>query len=556
MGYLWPLGRDIKPGQLFGWGPGGVNPSGGHTGMDFPCPVGTVVRAPGDGVIERAQEFTTTNGSDNAWWLTVGGGITIVLNCGPGKPNFNFAHLSRLAVKRGDKVTKGQIIGYSGNTGRWTTGPHLHFEAVPDGFNIRSNTYGRVNPAIFCNEYYSGENVSAALQPFQRLLGPDAVAYRKQASGNAELIDWFVPGSVYDFKGFVRGDSVNGNNIWFVGLHTGGFAWSGAFTSQSTANLADLTPAAKPAETIAPNERTVGTVVANLRSGAGTNHGLKILESVPDGQLKIDTTYVFKGYVHGELVGGSDIWLVSKSDGYAHIGAFTNRTVDGLPDLTPAAPAPTPEAPAPAPAPVLTYSFNKDLDCVTDVRPAGIGHYAADGLPKKPLKIVIHQFDSTVKAVGIESVISWFQSPDGNTSAHFAVQDENITQIVKLGDRAYHAKAAGNDFVGIETHVGPNGNTAATFASVVKLIVAIQNHYGYRMELVDHRSLNATSCGTNIDLPAYKAAVAAATNTAPTPVETPVVVVPAPTVPGVNNDVEFAKFMYESIGAYLAQKEK
>lgn len=392
-----------------------------------------------------------------------------------------------------------------------------------------------------------------ALASYQRKVGAKAVAYRKSHAQNATHmpgLEWLQPGKTYDFKGFVRGEEVGGNNVWFVGKHTGGYSWSGGFTDKSTKGLVDLTPAPKPEPLLAPNERTTGKSVVNLRKGAGTQHDLLKLPTVPDGQLNPDTTYVFKGYVtNGMKVGGSTVWLVSKSGGYAHLHGFTNQKLTGLTDLTPKAttPAPKPVQPAPTtPAPVPTpepagYSFKKDVACVTEVVPARVGHFAADGIPKKPLKIVIHQFDAGAKRVGADSVISWFTSPENNnlSSAHFVVHGKRIVQMVALKDRAYHGGAGGNDYIGIETYVDENGNDADTFASVVKLILELEAKYGYRFDLIDHRSVASTSCGADIDIPAYKAAVS-----------------PKPTTPPVSDsELEaFQKFITEQMELYVSQR--
>lgn len=152
--YIWPVPRGTGINQPFGAAPGGVNPYGGHTGMDFGTEIGTPIYAPAAGVIEYAQWFTTDNGSDNPYWITNGGGITVVLGCDGGdSPSFVFSHLRSTSKNPGDRVKQGDVIGYSGNTGKWTTGAHLHFEAIPPGFNLNSPTYGRVNPAGYCSGY-------------------------------------------------------------------------------------------------------------------------------------------------------------------------------------------------------------------------------------------------------------------------------------------------------------------------------------------------------------------------------------------------------------------
>lgn len=398
-----------------------------------------------------------------------------------------------------------------------------------------------------------------ALAEYQRKAGADQIAYRKSPSTNGEFISWLDAGKVYDFKGFVRGETVSlpwvTSNIWLVGKYTGGYAWAGLFNTVSTAGLPDLTVEPKPPALAAPNERTVGKIDAYLRKGSGTNFGLMTgLPGAEDGKLKPDHTYQMKGYVRGQKVGDTDVWFVSKSGGYAHSAAFTNTGVAGLSDLTPkAAEVPAPSTPEKPPAPVMGYSFNKSVSCVTEVLPARVGHFQAEGLPKRPMKIVVHQFDGRDKGVHIDSVVNWFRSENNDrlSASHFVVEGSRIVQMVGLGvpgktngDRAYHAGPAGNDFIGIETYVGPNGMDAATFASVVRLIVELQALYGYVFELVDHRSLASTSCGADVDIPAYKAAVSKAPATSPS------------TPPATDDLAAFAAHMHAQIDAYVASKRK
>jgi len=86
-----------------------------HKGVDYRAPVGTRVRATGDGVVE----FAGVKG---------GYGNAVVLRH-RGQYSTLYAHLSRFpaGLHRGQKVTQGDIIGFSGQSG-WATGPHLHYE--------------------------------------------------------------------------------------------------------------------------------------------------------------------------------------------------------------------------------------------------------------------------------------------------------------------------------------------------------------------------------------------------------------------------------------------
>lgn len=88
------------------------NVVGYHSGIDFPVPVGTPLRAANRGKVVLARKLTTT-------------GNTIIIDHGMNVFSA-YAHMSELSVKEGDFVRKGQNIGKSGNTG-FTTGPHLHF---------------------------------------------------------------------------------------------------------------------------------------------------------------------------------------------------------------------------------------------------------------------------------------------------------------------------------------------------------------------------------------------------------------------------------------------
>ena len=85
---------------------------GYHTGVDYAVPVGTDVLAVADGVIENAS-----------WGSAYGTQLVQKLDGGW----FIYAHLSKALVKPGDKVSEGQVIAKSGNTGN-STGPHLHAE--------------------------------------------------------------------------------------------------------------------------------------------------------------------------------------------------------------------------------------------------------------------------------------------------------------------------------------------------------------------------------------------------------------------------------------------
>ena len=84
-----------------------------HNGVDLAGPTGTPVYATADGIVSRANRFGSY-------------GNYIQIEHG-GELQTRYAHLSGFEVVAGQRVEKGQLIGYIGSTGR-STGPHLHYE--------------------------------------------------------------------------------------------------------------------------------------------------------------------------------------------------------------------------------------------------------------------------------------------------------------------------------------------------------------------------------------------------------------------------------------------
>jgi murein DD-endopeptidase MepM/ murein hydrolase activator NlpD len=97
-----------------------------HQGIDLAAPTGTPVYATADGVVGRAD-----------WYSSYG--LYISVNHGAAMET-RYAHLSRLAVTAGDFVKKGDVIGYVGSTGR-STGPHLHYEVRVEGVAVNPIPY-------------------------------------------------------------------------------------------------------------------------------------------------------------------------------------------------------------------------------------------------------------------------------------------------------------------------------------------------------------------------------------------------------------------------------
>jgi murein DD-endopeptidase MepM/ murein hydrolase activator NlpD len=97
-----------------------------HDGVDIGCPVGTEVFSAFDGTVLAAGQSSSF-------------GKYIRLAYSNGYTAF-YAHLSEYDVKKGDTVSRGQVVALSGNTGR-STGPHLHYSLYKDGQYVNASDY-------------------------------------------------------------------------------------------------------------------------------------------------------------------------------------------------------------------------------------------------------------------------------------------------------------------------------------------------------------------------------------------------------------------------------
>lgn len=112
-----PLGMPIasRLSSGFGWRSNPFTGRGSewHSGLDFPAPLGTPVRATADGVVQFAERRS-------------GYGLAVSIGHRDGFSTV-FGHLSAATVRAGQKVTRGDVVGRVGNEGR-STGPHVHYE--------------------------------------------------------------------------------------------------------------------------------------------------------------------------------------------------------------------------------------------------------------------------------------------------------------------------------------------------------------------------------------------------------------------------------------------
>ena len=99
-----------------------------HSGIDFTAPIGTPVQATGDAVVTAVKKLRT------------GYGTHVILDHGFGYRTL-YGHLSKVTVKEGQRLKRGEVLGLVGSTGA-STGPHLHYEVI--------NRNEKVDPIHYC----------------------------------------------------------------------------------------------------------------------------------------------------------------------------------------------------------------------------------------------------------------------------------------------------------------------------------------------------------------------------------------------------------------------
>ena len=108
-----------------------------HAGLDFAAPSGTPIYATADGVVQAAG------------FNTDGYGNKVVINHGYGYQTL-YGHMVRVKARVGQRVKRGEVIGYIGSTGK-STGPHCHYEVIKRGTKVDPvyYFYNDLTPAQF-----------------------------------------------------------------------------------------------------------------------------------------------------------------------------------------------------------------------------------------------------------------------------------------------------------------------------------------------------------------------------------------------------------------------
>lgn len=343
----------------------------------------------------------------------------------------------------------------------------------------------------------------------ERKVGANPSNIRSTASSPGAVQGSLKAGAVVKVSGWIKGQAVNdgiGNsNIWFK--VSNGWAWAGAFTSQSTADLKDLNPAPTPPAT---DERKVGANPSNIRATANTTGAVK-------GTLQPGVTVKVLGWANGQAVndgvGNTKIWF-KVAQGWAWAGAFTSQSTAGLIDLNSEA-EPTPTPPTPSPEFEYLTPNIKALDlkkllpwCEIDVQlDTEIGsltaqqwntelyeYYAPRGAQQYQVQeLHAHWWGDPSAGATHNGVVSYIQSQTSLT-VNQVVSDSRITTMMPLD---YAATTTGGpvNMRGIKFEIDPT-LTEGVYKTVGALLYVIERENPKLGELPVrlHKEFAATAC--------------------------------------------------------------
>jgi hypothetical protein len=193
----------------------------------------------------------------------------------------------------------------------------------------------------------------------RKVAGGDVKRRSLPSTSAPESGDFLPAGTVGNFVGFIRGENVNGNDVWFKGT-SGAFFWSAGFTDSGTHDLPDLTPAAQPPvslpSAVSGAQRVAGPggVKRRVEPNATSPEAGFVL---PEG-----TVGEFIGWIHGQSVSGNDVWFKGVSGNWFWSGGFTDLGTHDLPDLNTVTPQPEKPPVIVAPIPVTNPKPVEEVD--------------------------------------------------------------------------------------------------------------------------------------------------------------------------------------------------
>ena len=259
------------------------NPPSSEPGTDYATGYGTPVACAEAGTVSHVD--TNSGGGE---------GRCVGVNLDDGR-YVRYLHMDTIGVSNGQRVGRGQSLGNSGASGyndNWYYGPHVHVSL----WDRPGMAYNQTIDFQSC--VGGGGGGSAALQPTQRRVLSSAPANGRSDPSTANAATQSLPpGTVANMDGWVHGQDVSGNDMWFHGAISGDWFWSGGFDGGADpTNLTDLN-----APTMTPTQRYAATAV-NGRAEPNTSSAILTV-------LAAGTAGEFDGWINGQSVEGEARWL-------------------------------------------------------------------------------------------------------------------------------------------------------------------------------------------------------------------------------------------------------
>lgn len=234
--------------------------SGVHTGVDYNgigggnSDLGMPLVAIANGIVVAVENKTTIG---FGWTTIIQHRLSKTLREQLGVSSLfsRTMHQRNVSVVVGQEVSIGQQIAEVGNSG--TTYAHVHLDLYKDtidggGIHWRydkdTQLASYLDPYTYIDAHQNPVDSESELLPYQRIVSnPTGVNHRTEPNTSATIIREWTFGEILDFAGYVEGESVSGNNIWFKGRYSGGYLWSGSFQGgKDTTGLENLTPVTPP----------------------------------------------------------------------------------------------------------------------------------------------------------------------------------------------------------------------------------------------------------------------------------------------------------------------
>lgn len=452
-------------------------------GTDYRTAPGTDLRVPGNGVVRLVD--TNPGGAE---------GRRLSFQMDDGKV-IDWLHLSRIMVGNGQRVTRGQTgVALSGGSGFGKEnyyGSHVHVTLRANAGMPYSNTLNFEN--------YVGS--PADISKGQRTVGSDIVNRRTQPTSQSALAgDPLAPGTVGNFTGWIHGENVKGNDVWYKGI-SGDWFWSGGFVEGANGTgLADLNTTTPP---VGATQRQVLPTDSVKRRSAPTTQSPEAGDPLPAG-----TIGNFDGWTHGESVSGNDVWFRGTPSGnwFWSVGFVGGANTAGLPEVGGTV---TPPDPGSVLDPTAPWKSQTPDSALVD-KWIGSPNYnnSASGLgAKTKTHIDMHWFGTNATLAGTDAE---FQNPGtikngrgtGKSSQYGIGADGTVHQYVLEKDYAhtngtYEGNATG---ITIEHEAGPNKPaTAATIQKSAELLADIAKRHGWEklewlVNVFPHKYFVATEC--------------------------------------------------------------